>query len=265
MNKPSEFKLWLDGLAITCYYLPFNLAYFMLCEKYGMIHKRVPRVLDSKPEVPETNCEKAFSKVMLWCNYIAAPLYGLAVTLFYTQTEVKDNLNPSNALTAYKLGATYFERAVLIVSGVILLHAVFSIHSYFKRKNATDVINTGMLVCHGLAFGLYLLCTIVSAVFLFYYNINPGNQKVFNEYSAVQIVNYLGQFLSEILLCRIFKQWSSVDRSEEDMESRAFPEVKVKTITIDPDEDIQAKMWNSIIKKRLKQMEGGIKFKYQPS
>ena len=80
--------MWLDGAAITMYYLPFNIAHFLLAEKYGKIQKRVPVVLDHKKETKETTCDGVWYWILLVSNIIAAPFYGLANTFYYTVTEV---------------------------------------------------------------------------------------------------------------------------------------------------------------------------------
>jgi hypothetical protein len=46
---------------------------------------------------------------------------------------------------------------LMIQSGFILVKGVVDIYLFFKKRNATNYINTGMLLRHAGAFGLYLL------------------------------------------------------------------------------------------------------------
>lgn len=86
----------------------------------------------------------------------------------------------------------------------MLIIGVLNIRAFFKRKNATDFINTGMLLRHAGAFGLYLVCTTAKNIAYTFVSLSPGNQTIYNIFSGVLIGNYFGQFLSQLLLCDIF-------------------------------------------------------------
>mgnify|MGYP003353146145 CR=1 FL=1 len=111
---------------------------------------------------------------------------------------------PGPGLTIFKLSVTYSTRLCAITSGVILVNGVLSIRRFFKEKNATDFINTAMLLRHGLAFGLYLVCTSASAIMLLFVNLNPLNPVYFTNFLYVFIADLIGQCLSELFLCEIF-------------------------------------------------------------
>jgi hypothetical protein len=49
------------------------------------------------------------------------------------------------------------------------MKSVLNIRNYFRKNDAEDYINTGMLLRHALSFGLYLLAIVVFfVVFCFY-------------------------------------------------------------------------------------------------
>ena len=58
-------------------------------------------------------------------------------------------------------------------------------------------------------------------------------------------IDFLFQFISEVVLCEIFWNWGSVDKEYVDLETTDFNE----------DDDLQAKVWNSIVNKRLNELD----------
>jgi hypothetical protein len=62
-----------------------------------------------------------------------------------------------------------------IYFGVVLMKSVFGIRRFFVERGATDFINTGMLIRHSLAFGIYLASFVIYYVTFAVYTFNPFN------------------------------------------------------------------------------------------
>ena len=50
LEHHTETMIILFGVGIGTYYMLFNVAHFLLAEKYSMISKRIPAQLDGEPE-----------------------------------------------------------------------------------------------------------------------------------------------------------------------------------------------------------------------
>ena len=66
---------------------------------------------------------------------------------------------------------------------------MLSIRRFFVEKNAKDFINTGMLLRHAVAFGLYITCTATYFIALGIYVWNPLPSRYF-------LVAYTGIFFN---------------------------------------------------------------------
>lgn len=64
--------------------------------------------------------------------------------------------------------------------------------------------------------------------------------------------------ISELLLCQIFWQWGTTQLPDEAVEGIAHPQVVVDYF--DEEEDLDAKIWNSLLQKRLQGIEGEMNF-----
>jgi hypothetical protein len=82
-----------------------------------------------------------------------------------------------------------------LVSGTILVRSVLRINRFFKERGAEGYINTGMLLRHATAFGLYLACTAINYASYTLYLIFPTD-RCFNIFMLASMVWMLGGFFS---------------------------------------------------------------------
>ena len=91
-------------------------------------------------------------------------------------------------------------QSLSIIAGVIMLTGVVRIKNFFKEQQAMDFINSGMLYRNALAFILYALGATASAVCLMFVNFDPGSKIKYDILSAVYIVDFLAQWVSELFV-----------------------------------------------------------------
>ena len=158
-----------QGISLGVYNASFNLSHYMIADKYYEICKRVPIMLNGLQETAPT----LFSKVMFWVLCTLNVCGGLAVGVFYGLdnmcedahveffcSPVPDGDNEIKSKAYIDPGRTwggYTSNACAFISGFILIAAVFKIRKFFRERDATEFIDTAMMVRHGLAFGLYVL------------------------------------------------------------------------------------------------------------
>jgi hypothetical protein len=243
-------NIWLFGIGIAVYYLFFNVGHFMLAEKYSKIAKKVPAMLNGKPEEVETTCNKVNYWLLFLNNVISALAYGYSLIPYYRDKYVLFK-EPKLGFVIYRIVATFWVRICSIISGYILVVSVLRVKNFFKERNAEDFINTPMLLRHGIAFGLYLLGTILSGVSLVFVNLNPDSVSAYNIFSFFYIVDFLMEFISQILLCQIFWAWGTDDKPKgQDNDDPA----EIETTDFD-ENDFDAKIWNTMVRKRLENFE----------
>lgn len=245
------------GFGAGGYYMCFNVGHLILAEKYHNIAVEAPEVLDGK-EPTNKKCRSMTFQSLLFVNIVTAALYGIGGALYYTKLMYGRTPTPADKI--WHDVPLFATRSCTLISGVILVYAVFSIREYFKKKEAIDSLDTAMILRHGLAFGLYLVCSLACTCALIAYATHPDQfAKYLKIVSAFFIVDVIGQVISELLLCQILWQWGTKDVPDKETfeNDQAVP---LNVIPMDEEEDLEAKIWNSLLKKRLQSMEGEMNF-----
>lgn len=182
---------------------PWCVSHFLLADKYRTISIKIPSKLDNKPEVETSHHEKVKYWVLLSLNIIAPVLMGVAAITLRTTVFIKEE-KPSTFLSIFNAVAYDTAGALQTYSGVVLVRSVLSIRNFFRDKGKEDFINTGMLVRHALAFGLYLFITIIFFLAFTVYAFFPDSPKIFTIFNLTAIGFYFGSLIAQVLLCRIF-------------------------------------------------------------
>lgn len=218
-KKEYDVYIWLFGIGIGIYYLFFNVGHFMLAEKYSRIAHKVPAMIKGEPE-KEVTCWDDFVHWFLWANNILSAIaYGYSLVPYYQIILLGYHGGEVGTfLVVYRIIATYWVRICSIISGYILVSSVIDVKNFFKERDAEDFINTPMLLRHGIAFSLYLIGTTVTAITLMFVNIYPESQRAYDVFSAFYILDFLMEFVSQILLCQVFWLWGAKDEEEEEEE-----------------------------------------------
>ena len=104
---------------------------------------------------------------------------------------------------AFTNSTSYLVGILQIASGIVLVKSVYSVHRFFKKNNAESYINTGMLLRHAAAFGLYLLtCSAYYITWAFF--TMDESQEMFHFFLLALLCYKIGSFIAELLLVGIF-------------------------------------------------------------
>jgi hypothetical protein len=131
-----------------------------------------------------------------------------------------------------------------VYSGAILMNSVLGIRRFFVMRNATDSINTGMLIRHILAFGIYMATTIVFYVSYAVYSFTADSDVMFRIISIVGSVFIYGMLVSQLLLANILWTLGTDDQLNESESS--YVELQVQEF--DADAEFQALCWNGLVR-----------------
>lgn len=249
VNGNMPFGCWLFGASVALFYTAFNLSHFFLAEKFMAISEVVPATLEGEEVPPETDTKKTLYWIILILNALFPQALGITTALFYRKFLVAGK-DPSEALTSINAWMIVCTKLMQVLSGVGLIWAIIKIRNYFKEKNATDLLDTKMFTFHGMAFGLYLVGTSTTTVFLIIANLDLDSSKKFDNFQYAFFAELLADLVSESLICYIFWQWGINDTpdNQDFPDDRIYP---VYTTDMEEDTDLFAIVWNTLLNKRL--------------
>lgn len=230
------------------------MAHFFLAFKYQGISKRVPEALNGEESEPPNTCDKAGYWGLFAANIVFALMRGIFLIIIF----LKFPERRSTPVIIVKIICTTSMQVCAIIAGVMLVAGVIRIRRFFREKEADDVLNSSMLVRHAIAFSLYLLSTSAWLIAVALDNIFRSAWSV-RLYEQVSIADYIVQFVAQVMLLEILWQWGRkyVDATlAEEEEMRVFK--PVRATEFEPDFDLDALIWNTIIKKRLNDIEGNM-------
>ena len=139
-----------------------------------------------------------------------------------------------------------------------MLRSIINVRKFFIETKSEDFLNTTMMFRHGIAFSLYLIGTIGSAISLLFVNIYPNSEEAYNIFSACYIADFVMEFISQALLCQLFWVWGEKEDDEVEVtletinDRESYKSVKVTDFD---DNDMDARIWNTMVKRRLQKME----------
>lgn len=143
-------------VVMTCsqclHFALFATAHLLLAAKYRTISKNIPALLSGKQ--PE-NSRRLWFPVLLVLN-VVLPILA-AFSHFMVHYYLLIGLDVPTWVGRLSTWSSFGTGSMLITSGVILVLGVWTIRRFFKESGAEDYINTGMLVRHAIAFGLFLV------------------------------------------------------------------------------------------------------------
>jgi hypothetical protein len=237
-GKDSLFLLGMLGSSLGLEFVNMTVSHYLLAAKYYTMVRNVPAKLDGKPEVPMTSCEKATFWTLLIMAIIFPASWGVAEFLFRRANIYFDRKQTKFVTMLFNFSA-YMTGFIQIITGIVLVSSVFRIKRIFRERNAENYINSGMLLRHASAFGLYLVAAVVYFSFWTAVSMAPFDEKLYNIFLCVSASFFVAQFISEILLCTIF--WSlGTAVPEPVIKEEESPEV----VNFDEDAELQAGMWN---------------------
>ena len=119
------------GFGASLYYSTFSVAHYLFAENYRKSAKHVPAKLKGIPIEEPSKCEQITFHILVWSNVVSGVLYGLTIIFFLNQILVKDEM-PKDWLVNSKIAMTFWNQICMIISGVILIGGVLTIHKYFQ-------------------------------------------------------------------------------------------------------------------------------------
>jgi hypothetical protein len=172
----------------------FNVSHYMIAEKYQTIAKKVPTKLRGLPDPPVTKCEVVTDWSLLVINLLGGVMYGVT-NIGYLQTALIHG-NPPGTWAPLRVSSLWLTRICALISGVILVKAIFDIKKFFEEKKAVSFIDTKMMLRHSAAFGLFLLfetlmatCGVINEI----YKNGPIALRIFR---IVILLDVIAQFIS---------------------------------------------------------------------
>jgi len=224
----------------------FGVSHFLLAMKFKRMSKAVPALLDGKHPKQNTKCDIiAFWTVIVLS--ILFPLLTMLVGIEYRLRELHGYNTGKWILISKNISITGIG-LIEVVSGIILVNSVYNIYRYFADRKKTDFIDTGMLLRHAGAYGVYTVCTFAYFAALDYALWTDPTVDLINSVAAVGLPVEICSFISQVLLVLIFKVLG------QNLET-ALPEDKSSILSLiivtefDEDAELQARMWNSLVNK----------------
>lgn len=156
-GKETDFLWHLNGVGYGFKITMFNLAHYLLADKYQQIAKTIPLRIKGKEVPPRSQCSAFIYYFLLVNNILSGILFAFSLALVFSNPDVK-------WIVITKVGSTYWVNLCAICSGIMLVNGVWKIKKFFALQDTIDNINQGMLLRHSAAFGLYLISTTAVAV-----------------------------------------------------------------------------------------------------
>jgi hypothetical protein len=194
----------LDNVFLAIANIAFNVSHSMLAEKYVSAKHRAVSTLEQQQDQADLPATHQTAYKCLFYLNIALPVSNAVVEYFVFKYDFQNGsisltLNTINAIVALLMNA------LLIISGVILVHTVLAIRRFYKQRNAVNALATGALVRHASAFALFLLAVFVFSVAVFIASVKPSPLAYAIENFSIKFYA-ITSFISQVLLCTIL--WS---------------------------------------------------------
>lgn len=127
---------------------------------------------------------------------LTGPIIQLPGVYFF-RVEKEFNGNPPKAWQVYSIEAGWDLTGLSqFISGIILVTGVLRIRNFFSKRNATEFINTGMLLRHAAAFGIYLLCCTIYFGTHTLHSLNATNLFLWNLFLFGGVFGYTGSAIA---------------------------------------------------------------------
>jgi hypothetical protein len=162
----------------------------------------VPLLLSGQDEKPITTWDKVHHWLLMSANFLSGFCCGLFLLFFRMQTIFRDLPAEEWMPISYNV-AQECVMVLQIYSGFILCRSVFKIRRFFVEHNATQMINTEMLIRHSSCFILYIITVTTFYITFGYYTFKPTEDN-YKFAASFGIFFNVGSCVSQILLVNIF-------------------------------------------------------------
>lgn len=255
----------------------FNWSHFLLAFKYRHIARTVPYKIQQKEPPKENQCQKV-TYCLFYALVFIGPLIQAPSSFFFRKSQLIDR-KPPTKLNALILDIGWDLCGVSeISSGIILVQNVWNIKQFFIDQDAEDYINLSELLKHAAAFSLYMFSSMIKYVTHSLTSYVPGSHFLFGLFLLGALVAAIGSFVAQCYLIVIFRSLSKKIEITRDSHRVMFQSLRVeqqqngenvlrsshtsyKSIQVseysiksvemteyDEDADLQANLWNSLIR-----------------
>jgi hypothetical protein len=223
--------------------LLFCASHWMFAFYYFVLAKNMPKIIDGTPELLKSyNC---FYWVGMIFNCLC-PIFELIFGQLYVYNEMKVGDNNHLVNTGLWI-ASYGVEVGLTISGCILLWSLYKIWNYIKRdSDKSNGMNIKMMALHAVTFVFLIIADAVMLVYYAHYLLHPNVTSSIVELFYSYDVQYTSMFISQTILCLLFYYITKPDDNLEDGNTTA-PSLRVTEF--DADAELQARVWNSFMRK----------------
>ena len=151
-----------------------------------------------------------------------------------------------------------------MISAIVQIWSVLGIRRFMNQTGQTvEQVNMRTLLLHAFTFSLYAISVIVNLVFNILAAFQITNDQALDKYYVTMVVLQISSFASQCLLCVIFWQVGTkqpttaqgeAQESQTVITTSGYEEIRVEAW--DPEADLQARIWNTFIRKQESSMNG---------
>ena len=171
----------------------------MLASRFQDIAQEIPSKLKGLPDEPKSSRAVVIDWILFYLNIVSGALYGVFNMVFLLY--LLNNGDVSSTWATLRVLAVWVVIGCAIISGVILVRSLQQIRDFFAARDATGFISIPMLFRYGMAFGIFLAFTIISAIGAILNELGP---QFLGFFRFTLVANTIAQFVTQLFLVEIF-------------------------------------------------------------
>ena len=206
--------IWLIVQACTIFVRDgcFLTSHWIFAFEYHLISKIMPYILAGREIPPEkTKYDNKIFNTFLFLNILAPLMKGILFFLFceykFYSAEQSSSIKFTTLLNVSDMACYILQ----IITGLFLGCAICSVQDYFHIHRMRKYINIEVFSFHASTFILYMMSSVVFAVFQAYYLFTVGLHS--DLYFWTFAFSNFCSFLSMLCLCYIFWQMAPKNNS----------------------------------------------------
>lgn len=247
VDKTTSATIAVDVMIAVTYYLfevTFAVTHWALASNYKMIAKEMPVILDGGQidQAQKDRRNKEYN-ILLALN-ILAPTIEMAVGIPLNVALFTGSGQPALSITIAAIVFPTFSQLMQVISGIVLISSVVKIRRFYFEKNIEQQLNTGKLLLHASAFGLYLISIVIYYASWDLFLLSP-TKKLEAVTVFLFFVFYVVAAIAQVLLCAIFWELAMPDPTRFDTESSSNP---ILTESLNESFEVQARIWNQFMR-----------------
>ena len=248
VDKTTSATIAVDVMIAVTYYLfevTFAVTHWALASNYKMIAKEMPVILDGgQIDQAQKDRRNKEYKILLALN-ILAPTMEMAVGIPLNIALFTGSGQPAPSIAIAAIVFPTFSQLMQVISGTVLISSVVKIRRFYFEKNIEQQLNTGKLLLHASAFGLYLISIVIYYASWDLFLLTLTDKKLEAVTVFLFFVFYVVAAIAQVLLCAIFWELAMPDPTRFDTESSSNP---ILTESLNESFEVQARIWNQFMR-----------------